>query len=332
MGGSNIRGALLGLLAMAIFATHDVVVKTLGGTFTAFQILFFAALLSFPIMTLILLNDRREAHLRPIHPWWVLLRTCCAVVTGASAFYAFSELPLAQTYSILFATPLLITVLAIPVLGERVGIHRWAAVVVGLLGVIVVLRPTEADLGPGHLAALTAAVSSATASVVVRKIGSEERSVVLLLYPMMANFLTMGAILPFVYVPMQITDFGLMGVIALFGLTASFLTILAYRSAEAVIVAPMQYSQILWATGYGWFLFGETVDLATVTGAAIIIASGLYIVFREGRRNVSENRPVLHTRGRGETGTTAPRASVLQRVLSREGARSKPLANAAGNR
>jgi S-adenosylmethionine uptake transporter len=319
MGSNNVKGALLGLLAMAIFATHDVVVKTLGETFTAFQIVFFAALLSFPIVTLILLNDRREAHLRPIHPWWVLLRTSCAVVAGASAFYAFSTLPLAQTYSILFASPLLITVLAIPLLGERVGIHRWAAVIVGLMGVIVVLRPAEADLGLGHLAALTAAVCGATSSVIVRKIGSEERSAVLLLYPLMGNFLAMGAILPFVYVPMEIGDLGLLGVIALFGLTASFLTILAYRAGEAVIVAPMQYSQILWATGYGWFLFGERIDRATVIGAGIIIASGLYIVFREGRSNVSQNTPVLRTRGRSET-VSSPRSSILQRVLSRDDA------------
>ncbi len=318
MPSNNLKGALLGLVSMGIFATHDVVVKTLGGHFTAFQIVFFAALLSFPLVSVILLNDRREGHLRPVHPWWVLLRTTCTVITGVTAFYAFSVLPLAQTYAILFAAPLLITILAIPILGETVRLRRWAAVIVGLVGVMIVLRPGQANLGLGHLAALTAAVCGSLAGVIVRKIGAEERSVVLLIYPMMANFLVMGAVLPFVYVPMQITDFGLMGVIALFGLTASFLSILAYRAGEAVIVAPMQYSQILWATGYGWFLFGESVDRATLIGAAVIIASGLYIVFREGRSDVSENTPVLRTRGRSETVTT-PRSSLLQRALNLKG-------------
>lgn len=308
---NNVKGALL---ALGIFATHDVVVKVLGAHFSAFQIVFFAALLSFPLVAVILLNDRREGHLRPVHPWWVALRTACTVITGVTAFYAFSVLPLAQTYAILFAAPLLITILAIPILGETVRLRRWAAVIVGLAGVMIVLRPGQADLSLGHLAALTAAICGAIASVIVRRIGHEERSVVLLIYPMMANFLAMGAVLPFVYVPMQIGQFGLMGVIALFGLTASFLSILAYRSGEAVIVAPMQYSQILWATGYGWFLFDEGIDTATLVGAGVIIASGLYIVFREGAPNASENQPVLQTRGRSETVTT-PRSSLLQRAL-----------------
>ncbi|WP_415184216.1 DMT family transporter [Phaeovulum sp.] len=318
MSSNNLKGASLALVAMGIFATHDVVVKTLGSTFTAFQIVFFAALLSFPLVAVILLNDRREGHLRPVHTWWVLLRTACTVITGVTAFYAFSVLPLAQTYAILFASPLLITILAIPILGETVRLRRWAAVVFGLVGVMIVLRPGQADLGLGHLAAMTAAICGALAGVIVRKIGSEERAVVLLIYPMMANFLAMGAILPFVYVPMQITDFGLMGVIAVFGLTASFLSILAYRAGEAVIVAPMQYSQILWATGYGWYLFNERVDVPTIIGAGVIIASGLYIVFREGSLDVSENTPVLRTRGRSETVTT-PRSSLLQRSLNLKG-------------
>ena len=310
----NVRGALLALIAMGIFATHDVVVKTLGAHYSAVQIVFFAALLSFPIVSVILLNDGKEANLRPRHPWWVSFRMVLTVITGVTAFYAFSVLPLAQVYVILFSSPLLVTILAIPILGERVGFHRWAAVVAGLIGVIIVMRPGQAPLSVGHLAALVAAVCGATASVIVRKIGAEERSVVLLLFPMIGNFVGMGLALPFVYKPMPIEHLGLLGVIAVFGLTASFLVILAYRSGEAAIVAPMQYSQILWATGYGYFLFNERLDLPTAIGAGVIIASGLYIVFRESRKGISANRPVTQTRVRPET-VTAPRSSILQRVL-----------------
>lgn len=315
MASNNLKGALFALLAMAIFATHDAVVKSLGGTFTAFQIVFFAALLSFPIITVILLNDKRGGHLRPVHPWWVLLRAVCSVITGVSAFYAFSKLPLAQVYPILFAAPLLITVMAIPLLGEKVRMRRWAAVIVGLCGVLVVVRPGQADLTLGHFAALASAVCGALASVIVRKIGAEERSVVLLLYPMMGNFIVMAIALPFVYVPMELADLGAMAVIAVFGLTASFLTILAYREGEAVIVAPMQYSQIIWAVIFGYFFFEESVDAQTLFGASIVICSGLYIVFRESSSDASENQPVLRTRGRSET-ATAPRSSLLQRALS----------------
>jgi S-adenosylmethionine uptake transporter len=317
---SNLRGALLALLAFAIFSTHDVAVKMLGETYSPVQIIFFSVLLGFPLATLMLINDRTDGNLRPRHPWYTAIRTVSAVITGLSAFYAFSVLPLAQTYAILFATPLLITLLAIPVLGERVGLRRGLAVVAGLGGVLIVLRPGDADLTLGHLAALTAAVFASLASVIVRKIGHEERSVVLLLYPMMANFAVLGLALPFVYRPMPMADLGLVALIASFGFVATLLVIMAYRRAEAVIVAPMQYSQIIWAAIFGAIFFEETPDLYTVVGASVIIASGIYIVLREGGGQVATNRPVLESRSRPETGTM-PRISVmLSRIAARDSA------------
>jgi uncharacterized membrane protein len=198
-----------------------------------------------------------------VHPWWTALRTGAAVITAASAFYAFTAMPLAQVYAILFAAPLLITLLSIPILGERVGIHRGLAVLVGLGGVIVVLQPATTTLTAGHLAAVAAAVGSAFASVIMRKIGREERTVVLILYPMMANFVLMGAAMPFVYEPMPGAHLGLLALIAAIALLATNLMIFAYRAAPAATVAPMQYSQIIWATAYGALFFGEALEWAT---------------------------------------------------------------------
>lgn len=295
----NIKGLLYALLGFAMYSTHDVVVKFLGGTYSPVQIIFFASLISFPLVSIMLMTDPSRENIRPVHPWWVTMRVLSSLTAGLCAFYAFSVLPLAQVYTLLFAAPLLITVLSIPMLGESVGRHRWAAVVVGLIGVLVVLRPGSGEgLSLGHLAALMAAFGSALASVIVRKVGREERTVVLLLYPLAGNFLLMGAALPFVYVPMPLLEFGGMGVIALLGFLASFCIILAYRNGEAAIVAPMQYSQILWATFFGWMLFNETLDRPTLIGAGLIILSGIYIVFRESRAGVSENTPVLRNRSR----------------------------------
>ena len=291
MGGNNVAGAMLALVSFGIFATHDVVVKFLGGQYSAVQIIFFSVMFGFPLVMVMLIRDRSDGNLRPRHPWWTALRTGASVVTGVSAFYAFSVLPLAQTYAILFAAPLLITLLAIPILGEKVGIRRGIAIVVGLLGVMVVLRPGDADLSLGHAAALTAAVCSSLASVIVRKIGTDERAAVLLLYPMLANFIILGAALPLVYHPMPIQHLGMMGIIALFGFVAMLFIIQAYRRAEAVVVAPMQYSQMIWATVYGALIFDESPDLFTIVGSAIIMASGLYIVLREGTKRVSSNTP-----------------------------------------
>jgi drug/metabolite transporter (DMT)-like permease len=307
----NGRGALLALAAFGIYATHDALVKLLGANYMAFQLIFFSVLFSFPMATLMMIRDSQPDTLRPRHPWWMALRTGASVVTALSAFYAFSVLPLAQVYAIVFAQPLLITVLAIPVLGETVRLRRGLAVAAGLMGVLVVLRPGGTDLGFGHAAALLAAVTGAVASIVVRKIGQDERPVVLLLYPMMANLAVMACALPFVYRPMLPEHLGLMALLSVLGWIGGVVIIAAYKAGEAVIVAPMQYSQILWATVYGYVFFNETVDGTTAVGTGIIIASGLYIVLREGR--ASENKPVLNTKLRPDTGT-APRASTLQRL------------------
>lgn len=297
--GTNRRGAFYALAAFALFASHDVVIKFLGSSYSPFQIIFFTTLMSFPLTTIMLMRDETEANLRPAHPWWTAFRTVCTIIAMSSAFYAFTVLPLAQTYAILFAAPLVITLLAIPILGESVGWHRFIAVIVGLAGVVVVLRPGSAELGLGHLAALSAAIFSAVAAVIIRKIGRDERNVVLLLYPLLANFLLMSLIMPRSYAPMPLLDLGATALISAMGFFAGLFLIAAYKNAEAAIVAPMQYSQIIWATIYGWVFFKESVDVITILGASIIIGSGLYIVFREQAGGRSENTPVLNTRSRG---------------------------------
>ena len=300
----NLRGALVALLAFAIYAVHDVVIKVMGADYSPFQLVFFSVLLTFPFAMISMMRDSVSSTLIPVHPWWLALRTVAAVITGVCAYYAFSVLPLAEVYAILFASPLMITVLAIPVLGETVRIRRWAAVIVGLIGVIVVLRPGATNLELGHLAALAAAFFGSIASIVVRKVGADERPLVLLIYPMMANFVLMAIALPFVYKPMPIEHLGLIGLVAMLAWIASRMMITAYQNGEAAIIAPMQYSQIIWATIYGFWFFGETIDTPTGVGASIIIASGLYIVLRESRSGASKTTPVLRTRSRGEPATT----------------------------
>jgi S-adenosylmethionine uptake transporter len=319
---TNLRGALFSLGAFGLYATHDAIVKVLGGSYSSFQILFFSGLMGFPLITLMMMSDKTDGNLIPRHPWWTALRSVSAVATGAMGFFAFSQLPLAQTYAIVFAMPLLITLMAIPILGEKVGLRRGVAVLVGLVGVLVVLRPGSAPLSAGHLAALGAAFTGSLTSVIVRKIGNEERSVVLMLYPMVLSVIAMGLMMPFVYRPMPIDDLALTAVIALLGMGGAILIIAAYRTAPAVIVAPMQYSQIIWAAFYGWLIFDEGIDRFTAIGSAIIIASGIYIVLREGTPSVSRNRPVLENRSRLDFGTL-PRISLwLKRFERREARRS----------
>jgi drug/metabolite transporter (DMT)-like permease len=311
--GPNGKAALMAILAFGVYATHDAVVKLMGADYSPFQLIFFSVLFSFPLALGMMMRDPNPGTLLPVHPWWIALRTGAGVITAITAFYAFSVLPLAQVYAIVFATPLIITILAIPILGEKVRIRRWMAVIVGLCGVMVVIRPGQADLSLGHLSALVASFGGAFASIVVRKVGQDERPVVLLLYPMVANFVVMAVALPFVYKPMPIEHLGFIALMSVLGWLGGVIIIQAYKTGEAVIVAPMQYVQILWAAFYGILFFDERIDTWTATGAGIIIASGLYIVLREGRSGASANRPVLTIKARTDTGT-APKSTLLARM------------------
>ena len=310
---SSIRGAALALAAFAVFAAGDAIVKHLGASYATFQILFFSVLFSFPLVLLMLIGERERATLRPVHPRWSLFRALAVVIAGNSAFYAFATIPLTQVYAILFSVPLIITVLSIPVLGEKVGPHRWAAVVVGLIGVMIVVRPGAEAIVLGHIAALVAALTSAFASIVVRKIGRDERSAVLMLYPLLAQFIAMGALMPAVYRPLPLVDLGFNALFALLFFTAGLLLIAAYRAAAAAVVAPMQYSQILWAAFYGWLFFGESSDRFTWIGAGVVIASGLYIVGRESFGGRSNETPVLRSKSRPESGAS-PRTTPLEKL------------------
>jgi drug/metabolite transporter (DMT)-like permease len=198
-------------------------------------------------------------------------------------------------------------------LGEVVRLRRWVAVLIGLAGVLIVLRPGTTEFGLGHLAALIAAIGSASASVIVRRVGREERSMVMLLYPMVGNVCVMGAILPFVYEPMPLDDLLSMAAVSALGFMAMLAMLAAYRAGEAVVVAPMQYSQILWAVLYGAFFFSELPDIWTLIGASVVIASGVYILLRESRADVPSQQPVLSTRSRMELGTQLRVGLLLRR-------------------
>ena len=299
------RGLFHALLAFGLFSTHDAIVKVLGENYSVFQIIFFSALFAFVPVSILMTADGVVDNFRPRHPWYLLGRTIASVIGITSAFYAFTVLPLTEVYALLFATPLLITMLSVPLLGEPVGARRWFAVIVGLIGVLIVLRPGYTDFSPGHAAALTASLMTAMSSIIIRKIGKEERGAVLLLYPLIGHVIFMALFLPAVYVPVALPDLGLMAVIGVLVMLAQVSIISAFRVAPAVVVAPIQYTQIIWAVLFGYFLFGSFPDIWVALGASVIIASGLFVVWREHRGNVSINTPVLKVRNlRADTGPT----------------------------
>ena len=287
------RGIGLALAGFSLFSLHDALIKSITGV-PVFQIVFFVVLFSFVPFVCMLALHTREISLRPKLPVLVALRCIFTVGSLLCVFYAFNTLPMTQVYSLLFSAPVLITLLSIPILGERVKLIRWIAILLGLAGIMIVLRPGEVDLSLGHLAALAAALCTACTSVVTRKIGSREHSVTLILYPMLANVLVSGCLLMLVYQPMPGIALLKMCGIGLLSVLAQMLIINAYRSCEAQYIAPMQYSQMLWAIVYGALVFNETIDQNVVLGSTIIVISGLMVIWRE--LVVSVAKPVLHTR------------------------------------
>ena len=277
---SPLLGALCSVAAFAIYSLADITTKFLGSSYSPIQILFFSGMAGFPLILLKMMAEKNGGSLRPVLPVWTAARVVIVILNGLMVAYAFTALPLAQAYAIFFTMPLLICVLAVPILGEPIDMARGLAVLAGLTGVLVVLRPGHLALTWAHLSALGGSSLGALYYIIIRKTGAVERAVVIMIYPMMGQVLSVAVLLPLVYQPMTLLHLGLTGLMALFGFAGSLLIIVAYRLAPAIVVAPMQYVQIIVATLFGTYFFGEVMDLPTVVGIGVIIAAGLYIMLR----------------------------------------------------
>lgn len=320
---SAMRGVGFALLGFATFSLHDALIKSIEGI-PVFQVVFFVVLFSFVPFALFLAFDGTERSLRPRLPGLVALRCLFSVIGLLCVFRAFGTLPLAEVYSLIFAAPILITLLAIPILGERVRLVRWFAISLGMLGVLIVLRPGDASLTINHLAALGAATCTALVSVVTRKIGSREHSVTLILYPMLTNVLVTGIATMFVYVPLPGDVLLRLCAVGVLSVAGQSLMIQAYRASEAQFVAPMQYSQMLWALLYGALVFNESVDRSVLLGATVIVCSGLLFIWRELVASVTQ--PVLRTRNTrlsGGPATSPAEADNFEQGLTENPAESR---------
>ncbi|PPE78231.1 EamA/RhaT family transporter [Kaistia algarum] len=279
-----LAGLSISLFANLMFSTSDAIVKVLTVHYSVFQIVVTQALFAL-IPIAVMLHRTGGLHvLRVRHPKLVLLRGLLAGTGTVFGFFSFSQLPLAETYSIFFSTPIMVTLLSIPLLGERVGLHRWSAVIVGLIGVLVMVRPGFESLHVGHAAALMAAVIGSFTVLVMRRIAREEQHAVMVIAVVLGLIVVSlpGMILTF-HMP-SLHDMTLFAGAGLLMGSAQFFVVRALSFAPASAIAPMQYSQMLWAILYGFVLFGTTVDPMVILGATIVIGSGAYIMQRERRR------------------------------------------------
>ncbi|MFM7443264.1 MAG: DMT family transporter [Tabrizicola sp.] len=277
-------GIALMLAAMAILPFIDVIAKKLGQAGLPILIVVWARALFGGLMTLpFALRAEGARAFLPAQPWHHLARAILLFGATFLFFQALKYLPIADALAIFFVNPLVIVILSALVLRERVGPRRWAAVAVGFVGTLIIIRPGLVEVNPGTLYALGAGVALGSYFVMTRQIAGAADATVLTFQTSAVGAVLMTLALPFLWqspTPMQRGMLAGLGVIATLG---HVLITRAYEHAEASLLAPLAFTEIIMSTVVGWWFFGDLPDRWTVLGVVILIASAIYISVRERR-------------------------------------------------
>jgi S-adenosylmethionine uptake transporter len=279
-----LTGVALAFLTYALFSCTDAIVKGLGPELPVPEIVFFGTLFqSIVILFLRPHGERWRDTFRMNHPKRVMLRTFCGIFAGLLGTYAFTTIPLAEVYALIFLSPVLVTLLSIFILGEAVGWRRLTAVGVGFVGMLLVVKPGFRELHLGHLAAAGVAVVGAISMIIMRMIGHTERRVSLVGVVMVSATVVSGLLMIPVFKLPTVTALWHLVAIGVFGGIGQLTMLAATRAAPANRVAPAQYSQIAWAVVLGSAFYAEFPDTAALAGIALIGLSGLFTLLREDK-------------------------------------------------
>jgi drug/metabolite transporter (DMT)-like permease len=276
------QGVLLAFLAYSAYAVSDASVKLLHGTLSVHEAVFFGALSGVLVLPLLRRpGERLDEVFRARNRVMWFARAGAALTGSIGSVTAFTHLSMAEAFSLLFLMPTFVTILSVAFLKEPVGWRRWSAVLMGFAGVLVVLRPGFRELNIGHLGAVVGGFSGAFTVVMLRAFGKTETRLSLygagLIGPILGGGLLM---LPDFTWPTPMQWVWLMGY-GLLMAVANVLVMLASARIPASLVAPAQYSQMIWAIALGYLVFGDGLDAMMALGVAIIILSGLMTFMRE---------------------------------------------------
>jgi len=260
---------------------NDAVLKWLTGDYPVGQLLFFRGLFVLLAITLFVWRSGGIESIRINSFWGQFQRAGFAFASGFLFISGISYLPLADAIAITFAGPLFITILAAPMLGEDVGWRRWAAVAVGFFGVLVMVRPSSEAIQLAALFPLGASLAGALRDITTRRISAHETSMSILLFSTLSVILFGLGTLPFGWAPLTLLDLGLMGLSGLFVGGAHYFLIERFRWAEAALLAPFKYANMVWAVIFGFIIFADLPDAWTLSGAGFVVVCGLYIAHRE---------------------------------------------------
>ncbi|WP_299437810.1 DMT family transporter [uncultured Rhodospira sp.] len=282
----NARGVLFMLLSAMVFSAMGGLIKFVGGELHSFQVVFFRCL--FGLLALLPFMRRGGLGvLRTARPGLHAVRVTIGILAMFCLFHAITHMQLAAAISITYARPLFMIVLAVLVLGEVVRWRRGLATAVGFVGVLIVMRPDPSALDVNALAALASAALIAGALTMVKILSETEQPLTILMWFAIGAVLASAVPAALVWRWPEPLTWVLLAAIGAAASGGQYLAVRAYREGEASLVTPFDYSQILWATLIGVIAFAEVPDVWTLVGAAVIIASALYIVYREtqlGRR------------------------------------------------
>lgn len=278
------RAILLVLSAALLFSGVGACIKALEGGVPLAMVVLFRSVFALPVMIPILLAHGGLRALATQQPGWHALRVGFGLVGMAGAFHGYATLPLATVTALGFTMPLFLTLLSIPLLGERVGIRRMAAVMVGFAGVLLILRP-GLD-GPGtwfdYGFVLVAALAWALAMITIRRMGEkgEPGAAIVLWFAIGASSVAAGFALP-VWVWPSATQWALLVAAGLTAGIAQLFMTEAYRRGDTTVIAPFEYSAIIWTGILGYLIWAEAPDIFDALGIGILVACGLYIWHRE---------------------------------------------------
>jgi drug/metabolite transporter (DMT)-like permease len=280
------HGILLSLASTLLFSVLWCCVKELSERYSIYEVTFFRNLLAIVPVVLMFAPRRSWGMLRVRRISGHVWRGAIGVVGMTFGFLSYHLMPLADAVAISFMSPLVVTALSVPLLGERVGIHRWSAVIIGFGGVLVIVNPSRGMFTPGVSVAICGAIASALSMITIRQLNRSDPPLAIVFYFTLFATMFTALPLPFVWVTPSGSDLGLLVLMGLTGGVGQYFMTRAYGLAPAAVISPFTYSGLLWATLLGWFLWSDVPKPQVFAGAAIVIASGLYILYRETSKKV----------------------------------------------
>lgn len=282
---NSLMGIMLMCAGVACLSVNDAIAKTLTSGYSPLQILFLRNVIALPVALLIALRMGGAEALRSYRPAAHILRGALWIGATVLFFTSFMSLGLAEATALIFVAPLFITAISAAFLSEHVGLRRWLAVLAGFIGVLIVIRPDTATFQPASLLPVATAFIYALLMLSARWVDNRESVWTLLLYLTGAGAVLSAVIVPFVWKPVRVEDLWLFAAIAVFGTAGMTMMTQAFRLAPAAIVAPLDYTALIWAAAWGWLVWNEVPDTPTFLGAAIIVSSGVFTILRGCKAN-----------------------------------------------